>query len=151
MATRTDRRHAPAWVTERSRHAAAGYLGLAGLANLVAGAWLASNAGADWLVTWLVGVLIGRYGELGGLSRGGSIAAVATWGAWIGAALLVVLAALALYGCWLTIRGLRWRRALGTGVLAGLNPVALPLGAVAVALLVLGRRQFRDAPPLTPF
>ncbi len=144
MATRAVHRLGPSWVTDRSRLAAAVYLAMAGFVNLVTAGWLAANAGADWLVTWLIGTVVGTYGQFGGLNQAADVAWLTTWGVWLLAGVLVVLGAVGLYAAWLAVAGVRWRRTVAGATLTSLGPVAVPAGLVALALLVLGRGQFRE-------
>jgi hypothetical protein len=142
MATQSGYGVGATWVTDRSRLAAATYLAVAGLCNLLAAGWLAANAGADWLITWLIATFVGTAGQFGGLNLAGGLPWLATWGVWLLAGLLVVLGAVGLYAAWLAVVGVRWRRTVAGAALTSLGPLALPAGLVAVALLVLGRGQF---------
>lgn len=146
MSTTGSTRRSPRWVGDRTRVAGSAYLGLAGLVNVVAGAWLVWHVGSVRAMYWLIDVTVGTLGELGGLERGGMIDLVVTVGFPVVGAALVLVGAIQLFCGWQSARGRGHRRAIGAAVLGCLNPLALPPGIVAAALFGLARDRFaRDA------
>lgn len=133
-----------AWAGTRTRVAGSAYLALAGVVNLATGVWLLVIGGSPWATRWLIDLLVGTFGELGGLYRGGLISALSAWLLpALGVLALVVAAVQALFAL-RAYGGRSPRGAIGAALVGSLNPVSLPPGLVAAVLLVVSRDAFAD-------
>lgn len=136
---------AAAWAGPRTRVAGSAYLALAGLVNAATGALLVWLAGSDPATRWFIDLFVGSLGELGGLYRGGLIAALASWLVVLLGVLALVLAGGQLLSAWRAYGGRESRRAIVVSLVGSLNPLALPPGLVAAGLLFLSRDASGDA------
>lgn len=145
MSTLSIFERSPAWVTDRTRKAGAVYLGLAGLIDGATGLLLVTNAGTDASTEWLIGLMVGTLGEFGALVTGGTvdlILGVLAPALGVGLAVVGTVSVLAAADAY---RGFRYRRSAAAGIVASLNPLALPLGLLGVVHLALARATFLSA------
>lgn len=112
-----------------------------GAVNLGTGLWLASLTGNDAVWQWLLAVAVERYGEAATLVNGALVSAAVNVGAPAVAALLCVVAAVGLFGGWVAFQGDGARWPFVAAIVGAVNPLAVPVSAVAVVLLFLSGRM----------
>lgn len=126
--------------SRRFRTAGAAHLGLAGVANIATGVALLYLGATNRLVRWALTDL-DTYVSAQRLVRDGNLVAeVATTGALVAGATLVVVGAAALLVGYRVVRNRRPARWGPAGVASAVNPLATPLACIALVLLWLDRR-----------
>jgi len=129
------------YTTPVTRKVGAVHLVLGGVTNLATATWLWSRPTAARLDI-AIAIISRTVSEAELLVREPLIATV-TGSAWT---MLCVL--LAFVGCWQAVAGIRafrgtkWRWAIGAGIAGLVNPLAFPVGAIALTLLFVTRWQF---------
>ena len=121
-----------------------------GAVNLGTGLWLASLTGNDAVWQWLLAVAIERYGEAATLVNGSLVSAAVNVGAPAVAVLLCVVAAVELFGGWVAFQGRGGRWPFVAAIVGAVNPLVVPVSAVAVVLLFLSGRMRSATDRATP-
>lgn len=128
-------------------NAGALHLFFAGAVNVAAGAWLAYLAYTDRLLSAAIQNASLYVTKATALRRGQLLALLATDGALVVGALVVLVG---LTGCAVAWEGAFRRRSLRRCLLAGVcnacNPLALPLALVGIVLVGASRTEFADGP-----
>jgi len=124
----------------RFRTVGAAHLGLAGVANVATGVALLYLGATNRLVQWALTDLDTYVSPQRVVRDGNLVADVATTGALLAGATLVVLGAAALLVGYRVVQDRRPTRWGPAGVASAVNPLAAPLACVALVLLWLDGR-----------